>query len=209
MGSSAATAVAVVRAVYAAFATPLPHATLLNWAAQSERIIHGNPSGLDAATASADAPQWFVRGQVPRALRLPVGGSLVIADTGIPGQTKQAVSGVAARRSDPAVAAAILAIGAATRRAAVALADSDLPALGTEFTVAQRQLTILGVSHPKLDAFVTAAMAAGALGAKLTGSGLGGCMIALAATPTAGTQVRAALTAAGAVATWQVDFPER
>nr|WP_225353618.1 hypothetical protein [Lacticaseibacillus sharpeae] len=57
MGSSAATAVAIVRAFYNAFATDLPHAVLLRWADVSERQIHGNPSGIDAATVSATRPQ--------------------------------------------------------------------------------------------------------------------------------------------------------
>ena len=210
MGSSAATAVAVTRAVYDAFDTPLAAPTLLNWAAQSERLLHGNPSGLDAATASAKRPQWFIKGQPPLPLALPTRGSLVIADTGIPGQTKAAVAAVAsALATNPAPTQAhIVAIGSATRRAAIALADSDLPALGRELNVAQTHLVALGVSHPRLARLIDAATAAGALGAKRTGAGQGGCMIALADAPAAAEQIRAAVTAAGAVATWQLDFAE-
>lgn len=71
MGSSAATAIAVIRAVYAAFGAELSQTTLLNWASVSENVIHGNPSGLDAATTGANSPLWFVKGQLPRPMHMP------------------------------------------------------------------------------------------------------------------------------------------
>lgn len=210
MGSSAATAVAITRAVYAAFATPLANDTLLNWANVSEKIIHGNPSGLDAATASARAPQWFVKGTAPRPLRFPGQGVLVIADTGIPGQTKVAVGAVAhqlaqePRQTETTIAA----IGQAVRQSAVALANDDLPGLGVQLSTAQTALRSLGVSHPLLDRLITAADQAGALGSKLTGSGQGGCMIALAPGLATAARITAALTQAGAAATWTYPFAE-
>ncbi|WP_461223898.1 mevalonate kinase [Lacticaseibacillus suihuaensis] len=210
MGSSAATATAIIRAFYAAFATPLDRPTLLKWAAVSEKAIHGNPSGLDAATTSASVPQWFVRGQAPTPIAFPAAGSLVIADTGLLGQTKRAVAAVAAlREAQPAQCSAHLtAIGAAVRQVALGLAQSDLPSLGAALDTAQAELAALGVSAPALDRLIQAAKGAGALGAKLTGSGQGGCMIALAATPAAAARIEAALQAAGATQTWRHDFAE-
>lgn len=210
MGSSAATAVAITRAVYAAFATPLPNDTLLNWANVSEKIIHGNPSGLDAATASANAPQWFVKGSATRPLRFPGQGVLVIADTGIPGQTKVAVGAVAQQMAQAPrkTAATITAIGQAVRQSAVALANDDLPGLGAQLSAAQTALRSLGVSQPLLDRLIKAADGAGALGSKLTGSGQGGCMIALAPELATAARIAAALTQAGAAATWTYPFAE-
>ncbi|WP_390409668.1 mevalonate kinase [Lacticaseibacillus jixiensis] len=208
MGSSAATATAVVRAFYAAFDTALTQRTLLQWTARSEKAIHGNPSGLDAATTSADTPLWFTKTTPIVPIVFPTNGSLVIADTGIMGQTKEAVQAVATRRAqDPAtVDAQIKAIGQAVALAKAALLADDLPALGAQLTKAQVQLRALGVSNAQLDHLIQAAMAAGALGAKLTGSGLGGCMIALADSAAQAQQIRLALQAAGAAATWQYDF---
>lgn len=210
MGSSAACAVAIVRSFYQAFAAPLKRATLLNWAAVSEKAIHGSPSGLDAATASATRPQWFVRGQAPRPIHFPTRGVLVIADTGELGQTGAAVGHVAdlLRQDHAHYQPLIEAVGQASRRAALALAQDDLPALGTQLTAAQQALAQLGVSDAKLDRLVAAAMQAGALGAKLTGSGQGGCMIALAQTQAAAAQITEALESAGAAALWQYDFAE-
>ncbi|WP_125706747.1 mevalonate kinase [Lacticaseibacillus porcinae] len=210
MGSSAACATAVVRAFYAAFDEPLSRAQLLSWTATSEHAIHGNPSGLDAATTSADRPQWFVKGQPPIPIQFPKNGTLVIADTGIAGQTKVAVGAVAQHLTDDptATTASIEAIGQATVFAAKALAEDDLQALGTQMDHAQGQLKALGVSNDALNRLIATAKENGALGAKLTGSGQGGCMIALAFDATQATQIRDALTQAGATATWQYDFSD-
>ncbi|WP_125579042.1 mevalonate kinase [Lacticaseibacillus suibinensis] len=211
MGSSAACSVAIIRAFYAAFAAPLTQTTLLDWASVSEKAIHGNPSGLDAATVSANRPQWFVRGEQLQPIAFPSRGVLVIADTGIKGQTGQAVAAVATLlQQKPAQYGPLIEqIGAATRSAATALGEDDLPMLGRQMTLDQQALAQLGVSSPQLDALIAVANAHGALGAKLTGSGQGGCMIALASNPTAASTLTATLTAAGATATWQYDFAQK
>ena len=141
-------------------------------------------------------------------IQFPKNGTLVIADTGIPGQTKIAVSSVAKHLADQPeqTTASIEAIGQATVFAAKALAEDDLLALGTQMNQAQVQLQALGVSNAALDELIHTAKRHGALGAKLTGSGQGGCMIALAQTATQAGQIRQALTQAGATATWQYDF---
>lgn len=207
MGSSAATAVAVVRAFHAAFSAKLDHAALLRWAGISEHIIHGNPSGIDAATCSADRPQWFIRGQKPRSLALPHTGVLVIADSGIQGQTRVAVAAVAQRlQMDPASMELITGLGILTRRAAVAMADDNFATLGAIMNSAQSKLAALGVSNEPLERLISSARANGALGAKLTGSGKGGCILALAADADAAAKIATALIAAGATQTWQYDF---
>ena len=91
MGSSASTAVAIVRAMYAFFDRPLTKNKLLKTVNISEKIIHGNPSGLDSATASADRPIWFKRDGTIKALPINFNGYLVISDSGIKGKTGEAV----------------------------------------------------------------------------------------------------------------------
>ncbi|OAU88036.1 mevalonate kinase, partial [Lacticaseibacillus rhamnosus] len=150
MGSSAATAVAVVRAFYDAFQTSLSHSVLLNWAGISEKALHGNPSGLDAATASAEKPQWFVRGKSLRSIMMPRNGVLLIADTGIAGQTKIAVDQVAQKlKKDPKTYQPLITdIGDAVRQAALALAQDDIITLGQLLNRDQADLAALGVSSP-------------------------------------------------------------
>ena len=102
MGSSAATAVAIIRALYQFLEQPLSHEQLLLDANISEKIIHGNPSGIDAATASAKNPIWFVTGTAPAVIPFHMHGYLVVADSGVHGQTGQAVKAVARfRETDP------------------------------------------------------------------------------------------------------------
>jgi mevalonate kinase len=83
-----------------------------------------------------------------------------------------------------------------------ALNQGDLPALGEALNANQELLSRLNLSCPELDALVFAARKAGALGAKLTGGGKGGHMLALVQ-PEALDQVRAALLQAGAPHVYQ------
>lgn len=207
MGSSAATAIAVVRCLYAAFDEALDHDTLLRWANVSERIIHGNPSGIDAATCSADRPQWLIRGQQPRNIAQPKRGVIVIADSGVQGQTGAAVAAVAQLLAEhPDQEQHIEALGQLTRKTALALAEDDIVAIGENMNAAQARLQSIGVSSVRLDELVAAATSAGALGAKLTGSGMGGCILALAPDKAAASQIDKALLEAGATQTWQYAF---
>mgnify|MGYP000961834703 CR=1 FL=1 len=207
MGSSAATAIAVIRCFYAAFDEPLDHDTLLRWADVSEHIIHGNPSGIDAATCSAARPQWLIRGHEPRNIAQPQRGVIVIADSGVQGQTGAAVAAVARLlAANPEEQQHITALGQLTRKMALALAEDDIEAIGSMMNAAQTHLQSLGVSSVRLDELISAATKAGALGAKLTGSGMGGCILALTANEQAARVVDRALLQAGATQTWQYAF---
>jgi mevalonate kinase len=93
-----------------------------------------------------------------------------------------------------------------TRRGAVALAENNLLELGKCMSAAQTNLAALGVSTTQIDKLVRAAMQAGALGAKLTGSGMGGCVIAIAPTAEIAEQVADAMSSAGAIQVWQHEF---
>lgn len=204
MGSSAATAVAIIRALYRFLGQPLSHQQLLADANISEKIIHGNPSGIDVATASAENPIWFLAGSQPASIPFHLHGYLVIADSGIHGQTGQAVKAVARlRETEPHIAdQAIKGLGQLTYNAKSALASDRLTDLGTIFNQAQSLLQQLGVSHPRLDEMIDIANQNGALGAKLTGGGMGGCMICLAPNESTATQIRLDLAKSGVAQTW-------
>ena len=130
--------------------------------------------------------------------------SLIIADSGIHGSTREAVGGLRRRyENDPDnIGPRINRLGALTQNAIMALDQADAPALGAAMNEAHTLLTKLSLSLPILDDLADAARRAGALGAKLTGGGLGGCVIALVAGQPATRRVRAALERAGAAATW-------
>ena len=93
-------------------------------------------------------------------------------------------------------------LGDMTRQARTALADGNLGTLATALNGAQDDLRALGVSHPALEQLLAVARQHGALAAKLTGSGQGGCLIALAPEASIANQLAQELSAAGATATW-------
>lgn len=200
LGSSAAAAVALVRAIAAHHHRDLPMAELLALADVAERHAHGNPSGLDAAAVAWGVPVWFQRGQSP--LPLAVGGvfHFVVADTGRARQTKLAVGEVAHRLSETpeAAARAIATLGDLAVSCRSALAAGDPLAMGAYMDMAQRELETLGVSSSELETLIRAARRAQAHGAKLTGAGMGGCILALAADAEHQSAVAEALLAAGA-----------
>jgi mevalonate kinase len=204
MGSSAATAVALVRAFFDYAQQPLTDADLQKWAAVSEDIIHGTPSGIDAATVASAVPIWFIKDQPVIALPDPLRGVLVIADSGKLGETGPAVAAVRKlRQTRPSQTnAAIDELGQIAAQGRAAIHQNDLAALGRLLDRDQALLQGLTVSDPLLDQLIAAARQAGALGAKLTGGGRGGCLIALCSDLPHADHVAAALQQAGAPATW-------
>ena len=94
MGSSAATAVAIVRAFFDLYEERLERKQLLQLADIEEEVTHRSPSGLDAATVSSTSPLYFVKGQAGVPLKMNLQATMVIADTGIKGATKEAIIAV-------------------------------------------------------------------------------------------------------------------
>ena len=203
LGSSAAVAAAISAAVARHHGVELDPRTHFDLVQAAERVAHGNPSGLDARSVVAQTPIWFQSGDV-RALHSDLRGVFVIGDTGVHGRTREAVTAVGAlKQADPDRVGGVLArIDAHTRGAAADLAADDRAGLGRRMFAVHDLLRELTVSSPELDALVAAARAAGALGAKLTGGGRGGCVLALADDHAAAVRVAAALRAAGAERTW-------
>lgn len=183
LGSSAALAVALARALAGAAGKVLDVATIEEMAGAAERCFHGNPSGIDVAVAARGGMGLYRRGHGLAPIDAPP-LSLVIGLSGEPRSTAAMVERVAqARAARPAaVDAELAALGAAAERAAAIVCAPvvDTLELGDIFTDAHARLASLGVSAPVLDAMVAAAAGAGATGAKLTGGGGGGAVIALA-----------------------------
>ncbi|GAB2713252.1 mevalonate kinase [Nocardia thraciensis] len=204
LGSSAAGAVAAVRAVADLYGKSPEGRELYELVQCGERVAHGRASGIDAAAVTAPGPIHF-RAGVARPQDSGLDAVLVIADSGVPGSTRQAVDTVwESLHRDRANAQRLLARAAEVIDAASAeLAAGSTAAVGLRLIEFQALLRELGVSTPALDRLVAAALRAGAHGAKLTGGGLGGCVVALT-DPDAASTVRSALQAAGACRTWAV-----
>lgn len=204
MGSSAATASALVRALFHFFETELDEETLFDCIQISEEIAHGNPSGLDTRVVSGSKPLYYLKGQTPEPFALDISGVLIAADTGLKGQTKAAVQDVASllRQSKRKTKNLICSLGKLTIRAKKCIEQNDVHALGPILSEAHEHLSDLTVSNDQLDTLVKTALEHQALGAKLTGGGRGGCVIALAETTSQAKTIAAELIKAGAVQTW-------
>lgn len=188
LGSSAAVTVALVRALYKFFGFPLDPTILQEISTQAECMVHGTSSGIDPAAVSATTPIRFRKGEVPHPIPLKSSLDLVVADSGERAATAPMVQQVReAIAADPAARETLDALGAIAPRMEKALVAGDLDAVGALMNDAHAGLARLGLSTPKLDALVQAARDAGALGAKLSGSGGGGVVVALTTRETAGT----------------------
>lgn len=211
MGSSAASAIAIIRAFFNYFDAPLSQTELQQWANIEEAVTHGSPSGLDAATCASDVPVWFIKKETTQTLEMTLEGYLIIADTGVRGQTGLAVSVVREQfdANPTQTNGHISALGKIAENIRDGLKQGDTTAIGQSMTEAHQHLQELGVSHPSLDRLVTAANQAGALGAKLTGGGVGGAMLALADTKEHADNVIHALEQAGAQEVWVQHYTRR
>ena len=187
LGSSASLCVALARAFSRLHGASLEPVDIQRLANAAEQAAHGRASGVDTAAIAWGRPLRFVTGQPPGFLTLPEPLTLVIAHSGECGSTQAVVLDVAMRREvEPERFAGIFAdVGDAVARMTAALALGDRMALGKAMTDNQQALQAMGVSTPMLDGLVTAAIGAGAFGAKLTGAGWGGCAMALVSAETA------------------------
>jgi mevalonate kinase len=184
LGSSAALCVAVLRALAAAAGRVLAPADELALGRRLETIFHGHPSGIDPAAAALGRTCFrFVRGEPPAVTPLAVARPLpLVVALGAPRSTGAAVQGLRARwEAEPARYERLFdEVAEVVDAGARAAERGDLPALGQAFDRNQELLAALGVSAPATAILVATARAAGALGAKLTGGGAGGAVIALA-----------------------------
>ena len=182
LGSSAALSVAIARALGEAAGYALGEDAILDAAMAAETVFHGRPSGIDHAVAARGGFGLFTRADGFRRLAAAVPVPLVVGHTGRERDTKGRVARVAVLAAEHPVEthARFDAIGTLVRRAVDAIAAGDFAALGVAMNDNQRHLDALEVSCGEIDRLCGLARDAGALGAKLTGGGGGGCVIALA-----------------------------
>ena len=177
MGSSAAVSIAAIRAVFDYFEETLDHETLEILANRAEMIAHMNPSGLDAKTCLSDVAIKFIRNVGFSEIELDLGAYLLIADTGIHGHTREAIKKVESLGQE--VLPLLQELGNLTKIVEKAIHLKDLLTMGQAMTKAHGKLAQLGVSCQLSDDLVELALENGALGAKMSGGGLGGCVIVL------------------------------
>jgi mevalonate kinase len=181
LGSGAAVTVALTRALSSFLSHPMTDEEVNAFTYEIEKLHHGTPSGIDNTVITYAKPVYFVRETPIETLTVGKPFTIVIGDTGISAPTKESVGDV--RRlwlSDKSrwetVFDKIAEISFTARRA---IEQGHWELLGELMNENHQLLQTLTVSSPELDALVTAACEAGALGAKMSGGGRGGNMIAL------------------------------
>ncbi len=181
LGSGAAVSVAIIRAITRFFNACLDTTRINALAFEIEKIHHGTPSGIDNSVISYAKPILFRRGAKLESFSVRQPFTLLIADTGVKASTSAAVSKVRiAWECDPQEFDNIFdRIALITMKAQHALAEGNLTVLGSLMTDNQALLSEMGVSAPSNELLIQAAAEAGALGAKLSGGGLGGNIIVL------------------------------
>ena len=200
MGSSAAISIAAIRAVFDYYQADLPHDVLEILVNRAEMIAHMNPSGLDAKTCLSDHPIRFIKNVGFTELEMDLSAYLVIADTGVYGHTREAIQVVQSKGKD--ALPFLHALGEFTQQAEEVIRQKDTEKLGQILSQAHLHLKEIGVSSPEADSLVETALSHGALGAKMSGGGLGGCIIALVANLNQAQELAKRLEEKGAVQTW-------
>ena len=211
IGASAAATVSLARAVAAAQGKTLTEEQINQAGYEGEKGYHGTPSGIDNTAATYGGVLRFQRTDgdpifVTKKLKSPV--EVVYASTGITASTSKVVGDVRAKKeADEAWFAGLMAkYESLVVKGEQALDDADWPLLGQLLNENHTLCQELTVSCKELDTLVEAARSAGAIGAKMSGTGRGGLMLAL--TPGKETQdaVALALSNAGAAQVWKTSF---
>jgi mevalonate kinase len=181
LGSSAATAAATTLAVSKLFNVKVSNKEIFYTAYEAEKLVHGTPSGIDPAVATYGGTLLFRKDKGFKMLDTKTEILLVIGNTGVKRSTGEYVARVRENlEHHPTIIKSIMKTGGKIVRQAVeALKLGDVETLGELMNINHGLLSAIGVSHPKLEELIYASRQAGALGAKLTGGGGGGCMIAL------------------------------
>lgn len=191
LGSGAALSAALVRAIFGHAGSEVTPQQVSALVYESEKFYHGTPSGIDNTVVALGKPIWFVKGQTPEVIEIGAPSdadgesgdplTLLVADSGVTSPTRDAVEEVRLRWiAEPARLNFLFnEIGMLAEQARAALRKGDPVRLGRIFDRNHRLLVEMGVGSPETERLVQAARSAGAYGAKISGAGKGGNIIAL------------------------------
>ena len=181
LGSGAAVTVALTRALASHLNYPMPDEEINAFTYEIEKLHHGTPSGIDNTVVTYAKPVYFVKDQPIETFAVGSPFTIVIGDTGVSAPTKESVGDVHKLwEADKGKWEAVFdQVGEISNQARIAIENGKVEDLGKSMNQNHTLLQEMTVSSPELDKLVSVALNAGALGAKLSGGGRGGNMIAL------------------------------
>jgi len=199
LGSGAAVSVAIIRALSAFLGQPLPDEQVNALAFEAERLYHGTPSGIDNTVVTYAKPVYFIKRKPVKTFHVGAPFTIMIGGTGISAPTKESVGAVQKLwEADKSRWEKVFTrVGEIVWNARQSIERGDIAELGRLMDANHALLQTMTVSSVELDQLVEAARKAGALGAKMSGGGRGGNMIALVEKENA-PEVARALSTAGA-----------
>ena len=209
MGSSAATSTAVCKALSNYLGVDLEHNQISELVFDAEKIVHGTPSGIDNTVVAYESPVYFIKGKGPLTFDPGSTFHLIIGDTGIEASTRETVENVRQQwEKEPNLMNGYFdEITNVTKDGKKAIEKGNKEAVGELMNKNHELLNEIGVGHPILEKLVGLTLDAGALGAKLTGGGGGGNMVALANSAEEQAEICEKITEAGYRA-YQTTFGE-
>jgi len=181
LGSSAATMVAVAAATSSLEGWGLDENALVEAAESGEKLVHGKPSGIDATTCAKGGVILFKRGDAPRRVELTTPVTLLVALSGRRRNTGRLIRRVTGMKETyPALFRSLCESATlVSGLCAEALVNGDAATLGRLMTYSHAVLARAGASNKGLDTLVDLCLSSGCLGAKLTGAGGGGSVLAV------------------------------
>lgn len=181
LGSSASVMVALAAALSSLHSLSLPAEKLVESAMVGERLIHGSPSGIDVNACAYGGVILYRVGERPRQLHIEGRRRILVAHSGSKRSTKRLIGRVSeSREMLPSLFSGLAsAVSWLSEEAADALGSGDAKRLGRVLTLNHAVLSSVGASTEELDRLVDGLISAGCAGAKLTGAGGGGSVIAV------------------------------
>lgn len=181
MGSSAAFAVALCRAIFAYLGFNKSVEEINAAAFEIEKINHGSPSGIDNTVVAYNRAVYFEKSEPIRFIDIPKDMNLIFADSGMRVPTKEMVTEVhiSYQKNRNKISKLLDEIGEVVKLALDAITEGDIEDVGNLMVQNHHLLQNLGVSSGILDKLVNTVLSHNALGAKLCGGGRGGSIVAI------------------------------
>jgi mevalonate kinase len=181
LGSSSAVAVSTVASVAGALDAKLTQKEIFDLAIISEKIVHGNPSGIDVAVAAYGGVLLFRKGEQPKEVKVNVPFEIVVGLSGLSRKTARMINRVAETRRNLPNFFDVLVSSSSHLSVMVSksLADGNYNDMAAIMSFHNSTLSWFGLSTQQTDRMIETCLANGALAAKITGGGGGGAVVAL------------------------------